>query len=707
MSFGTFADPRAFVIDVFSGMRPPTPVSVLEFNREHRYLLNQGATVGRWDPAFTPHVIQPTHMVDDRRWWLKLLVGPGQSAKTTVAENWLSHKVPNNPGNMLWYMQSDDTVKEFVKTVIEEMIAEHEHLRTNLGLRPVDDSLGFKRFQRMWVSFLAANRGNMISRKAPNIVLDETDAYAPGLGDPFKHAGTRTQTFGSNANVLAMSHCDRADGPKEAQWNAGILRAYRDSTQGRYYMHCPECDLVSTMAPGGEWVMTLIYPEDPDTPLEEVAAGARLICPHNGCAIEEHQRMDMVRGAQRIGGDIDYGWVHRGQTITAAGKVDGEITTDTEAIGWFWQGAMSPLYAGGIQKLARLRAEAERTADVTGDQTDLKDVVVKNWGLPYAIRKTDELPLDVKTLMARVNPDVPLGVVPDGVLFLTLAVDVQAHKFVVQTEGWGVDLQRWIVDRFEVSIPALEKGEPDRALQPAYYTEDWDRLAEAILDRAWPLGSDLDYGLKPVRLCYDAHGMDGVTDNAYAFWIKHGSTTNDRLMPLKGMRGRGSPRVEKKFIEAEVKDKYAGFRGNIPFLLVRTDRIKDMVNSALRRPKPGPRYVNFPAGLRDSFFEELTSEEKQPNGTWDKVKARNESWDLAVYNTANVLHLGAEHINWDNPPLYAVDGPDNPFRVKLFEAAPVAEAAARTPHSGGVKLAPAKPVDTKTLVNNLAGAKRG
>ena len=81
---------------------------------------------------------------------------------------------------------------------------------------------------------------------------------------------------------------------------------------------------------------------------------------------------------------------------------------------------------------------------------------------------------DARTLEAR-REELPRGIVPHGVRFLVAATDVQAHRWVVQVIGYGVDGERWIVDRFDVSVSArIDLGTGDAlAADPAAYLEDW------------------------------------------------------------------------------------------------------------------------------------------------------------------------------------------------------------------------------------------
>ncbi|WP_265535540.1 terminase gpA endonuclease subunit, partial [Pseudomonas saponiphila] len=95
-------------------------------------------------------------------------------------------------------------------------------------------------------------------------------------------------------------------------------------------------------------------------------------------------------------------------------------------------------------------------------------------------------------------------------------------------------------------------------------------------------------------------------------------------------------------------------RGDVPIYLLQTNELKDRISSHLGRDTVGNNYIHFPDWLEDSFYDELTYEERDSNGKWSKPgKGANEAFDLTVYAHALVILLGYEKIKWENPPKWA------------------------------------------------------
>ena len=209
-----YFDADRLVAEVFaSAFLPPEPVDVAEWATRHRWLTNDGGGyVGRWRHDIAPYLREMMEVLTDNTFQTVAGVGPGQCGKTEAGLNWLGASIDSDPGDLLWYMQTDSAVQAFVKSRIDPMIDEHEILRAKRGLRPTDDSLGFKRFTGMTVEFLAATRSAMINKRAPRILADEWDAYDASIGDPKMLLDIRRQTFGRESKLLALSHCDRAGG---------------------------------------------------------------------------------------------------------------------------------------------------------------------------------------------------------------------------------------------------------------------------------------------------------------------------------------------------------------------------------------------------------------------------------------------------------------------------------------------------------------
>ncbi|MBK8184809.1 MAG: phage terminase large subunit family protein [Candidatus Competibacteraceae bacterium] len=98
--------------------------------------------------------------------------------------------------------------------------------------------------------------------------------------------------------------------------------------------------------------------------------------------------------------------------------------------------------------------------------------------------------------------------------------------------------------------------------------------------------------------------------------------------------------------------------------------LKDAVAADLERGESGPGYIHFPAWLAAWFFDELTAETRTAKGWENMGGARNEAFDLMVYNSAAMLALGGDKIisgnrpGWANPELAAIPIESTPPEAK-------------------------------------------
>lgn len=642
-----YADPRRLLAEVFdAAFAPPIRASVADFAAANRWLANEGGGyVGRWRHDLAPYLVGPMECLSGPEFLTVAVVGPGQSGKSAISENWLLSSVGADPANMLWYMPTADLIEGFVKQRIDGLISAHDILRDKLGLRAVDDSLGFKRFRNMTVEFLAATQRALISKSAGRIVVDEWDAIDPSLGDPKPLLDVRRQTFGRESTILALSHPDAAGGLDDRRWNRGIMSLYRESDRRLWWWQCPECGCWSSPNPTAARVMTLEYPAD--APLDEIHEAAHLLCPVNGCILEDDRRREM---------NLSGRWIGAGQTIAEDGTIEGALARRDTA-GFWITGLMSPFVLGGIGALAAARAKAEREREATGDDKALRTVVVKQWGLPYdAPRQVGSLDA---TAIADRAVDVPLGQVPEWVRFLTVSVDIQANRFEWLCRGWG--------ERGESQV--IETGR--QAADPATSPEDWDKLLGALIARAWPLAGDPSRGMLARGIGYDSGGQPGVTSQAYDAWrrfrakrqVQRFGKIDGRdawsLVPMKGLGNPNAAPLSVVYPDTARKDRRAAGHGQVPLAQFAANLFKDHLAGQLAKADGGPWAVHFPAALRSpepphAWFEQLTAETRDAAGRWwNRSAARNEATDLMVMAHV-VAHLhGLARMNWDRPPAWA------------------------------------------------------
>ncbi|MBS1067264.1 phage terminase large subunit family protein [Gluconobacter cerinus] len=664
-----FANPRSILAEALRAYLPPDKVDVADYAL-NRHLNNRGGGyVGKWDHDEAPFLIEPMRSLTSSA-LTTCVVGPARCGKTTIGQNWMFQSVGVDPADFLVYAQTDQALESYVKREIEPMIELHPVMRDRLGLKPKDRSLHFKKFEGMWVEFLASTYNNLISKSAPRIIITELDACPVyDQGDTFGLGTIRRETFGRESMVLVESHPDRASGRDPSKWNDGIMKIYRDSDRRTWWWPCPHCNAYSSPTPGAEREMVLDWPQD--APLDEIGAAAKLVCPSCGGLIDDEWRRKM---------NIDGLWVASGQQIDIEGNVTGQaIQSDTNG---FWiTGLMSPFLIGGIGAMARDYAAAERHFKETNDDADLKSVTVKRFGLPYQPPNSARN-IDAEILANRAETTLKMGIVPKGARFLTTAVDVQANRFELLTRAWGPNGESWVID-FE-KIPA------DTAQSPS----DWDRMIERLTDTIYPLDDSSGRGMKVLASGYDSGGAEGVTLQAYAAWlrarrlrkIKFAGTIDGRhaytVMPLKGSSTPNAPMLMVKYPDSQRKDRGAGANGEIPLGLFNPNRFKDNVSLELAVGDPGPLYVHFPCSLRNEkpphqWFEQLAAEERTDAGKWQKKSsgARNEALDLMAMSEVMATLFDMPRINWDAPPAWALDWDRN---VMITQIKPMAAEAAIT-----------------------------
>jgi phage terminase large subunit GpA-like protein len=426
----------------------------------------------------------------------------------------------------------------------------------------------------------------------------------------------------------------------EAPPTTGILSLFNRGDRRKWYWQCPHC---------GEYFQPIMevmtgYREIPDP--VKASESAHMCCPHCSGTITA----DMKRTLNQSGV-----WLREGESIDAEGNRTGEPRRSR--IASFWMEGPAAAYQTWAQLVYKLLT-AEQDYETTGSEETLKAVINTDWGRPYLPQSaTEQRKSDA--LMARAEP-VTKRAVPEGVRFLVATVDVQGGKnrrFVVQVMGYGAHGERWLVDRYNIrQSMRFDKNGESLPVDPAAYLEDWDLLRTDVLDKSWPLDKDPNVKMPVLAMAVDSGGEDGVTGNAYEFWRKcRRDGVQKRVYLFKGDSQARSKLISKTFPDnTERSNRRAQARGDVPLYLLQTNALKDRINNALLRDTPGANFVHFPDWIGEWFYDELTYEERSPDGKWKKPgRGANEAFDLMVYAQALVILRGYEKIKWEKPPPWA------------------------------------------------------
>lgn len=212
-----------------------------------------------------------------------------------------------------------------------------------------------------------------------------------------------------------------------------------------------------------------------------------------------------------------------------------------------------------------------------------------------------------------------LHAIPEGAVVLTCAVDVQDDRFEIEVQGWGEGEENWRIDL------QILRGDPARP-------EIWRQLAEFIETKQYEHASGVLLNISCTAIDSGGH----FTQQVYQFVRPR---EGRRVYAIKGKAGAGMPIVGRPS---------RSNLGKVQLFTVGTDTAKEIVMARLKGCEPGPGYIHFPinAHFDEEYFKQLTAEQcitsfvnGCPVRKWKKTRARNEAFDLAVYNTAALYIL--------------------------------------------------------------------
>lgn len=667
-------------------IRPPRRVKPSD--AAARYLKNDK---GDWDPTAAPMIAEPLDALQSREYQGIVFVGPQRSSKTFgLILGGLSYIVTCAPGDTLIVQMTQDSARDFSRGDLDKTIRHSPELQERLSRRPRDDNTYDKWFRSGMMVKLGWPAVSQLSSKTLRYVFctdydrPENRDNVDGEGPLWDLAFKRVQTYMSRGKCVAESspgedYIDpqwKPRTPHEAPPARGILAIYNNGTRARWYWPCWHCNEHFEAKPGFdlfglpsfEKLKVMVLGEDIETLANEFA---RVICPHCGGIHEQAMKPELNAAGE---------WLHEGQRFENGRKVGDRRRSN---IASYWLGGAAASYQRW-DSILRNYLQAVLTYVRTSDESPMRLVTTSDAGAPY-LPQVIRSRRNAQSLMKRAEV-WPYGSAPRGVRFLTVAVDVQKGKFVVQVHGWGVGLQSWIVDRYDITASRRAEGRGNAGLDPASYLEDWLILLD-VIHKTYPidgLGVEL-----PVHFgLVDSGGEEGVTQNAYAFW-RHLREIGlgQRLQLVKGDGRPSAPRIKETWPDtSKRKDRKAGSVGDVPVWLVGTNILKDGVAGDLAREAPGPGFIHLPDWLnkmQPEVFDELVSEVRDSKGRWTNPSGRrNEGLDLAVYNRAAVIALGAEKIDWDNPPPWAAE----PETQQVIRTQRPAARRRRRVRSSGVQL---------------------
>ena len=684
-TFATAKDTLAPTVDI---IRPPKRMTVTECAREYVYLKDEAYT-GYYPPELAPLMSEPADCLTSRFFDSVILAAGVQNGKTqSVILNGAAHKIVADPMDVMIIEKDMASANDFSVRRLDRMLNNSPKLKALLLDGRTADTVFRKKFKSGQLLNVGWPSRNQLAGKPIGFMLgtdyDRWPDDVGGEGSGFDQMKKRTTTYMSKAMCAVESTPSKeVDDPKwvatdlrphEAPPTKGILGLYNTGDRRMVYAKCPHCEEYFRPSPNPDESM---YMPDAES-VEERAEQIALICYNcDGHITLEHERA--FRATAK--------WVKEGQTIDRDGVIHGEGRKSRRASFWCagWFASFNSWF-----EIALTYARSEDQYKRSGDEEGLKNCYNQEFVYPYIPKSRRAKSANFELLKDRAV-DIERFHVADGTRTIITSVDVQGGKgsrFEFLVAGMGVENRMYPMDRYTLK-DTERNGVTDR-IQPAVYEEDWEQINPKI-----NATFKLENGKEMMNhfLVVDCGGEAGVYDNALN-WFRTLSPELKRKVYL--VRGMGGEKVKKKIREDNDKvvlswpdsrkqvGRKVSSKGDVPVLMINTDRFKDDIMGRVERDFDGWGYIQFPKNFKDSHYEELlNSEVREPFG-WVPIRGKpNETFDLFVYVLAIWHHLGGPDINWDRPPLWAAEIDKNSNVITSGVRREVKKRPYRRVHSAG------------------------
>lgn len=584
------------------GLKPDPQLWVDEWSDEYMRIPRDtgAAEPGKYRTARTPYAREPMRCLSPAHPCKRVItMVASQLMKTQIALNWIGALIHMAPSNILTLLPSLALAKR-VSARIGKTIAATPELKERVAAsrsRDARNTMDTKEFEGGTLyATTAGSASNLAELAARYIYGDEIDRWDVDVdeeGDPVDLAETRGSTFGRNAKFYFSSS-------PTIKGASRIADLFETSDQRYYYVPCPTCGHMQVL----EWER-LLYSADFQTVHYKCSS------PDCDVLIEEH---------------------HKGEMLVQ-GEWRSHAKGDGETVGFHLNALYAPLGWTSWADLAKQFEKAKRAQD-RGDlepmQVFYNTRLAKVWD--SAVEQTKAEVLQARAL----QENYVLGTLTVGVLVLTCSVDVQANRLEVMVIGWGVGMERWVVD-FRV-IP----GDPADQ-------RTWDLLDEMLKARyRHPCG---------VALGILATGIDSGGHHTHEVYQFCRVRRWRNVFALKGASKPGKPVIAQRPSLVDVTWKGQTERNGAELWMIGTDTAKDWIYNRYGF-ESGPGAVHFAKDLPDEFFQQCVAERKIARYVkgykrieWVKGKAdRNEALDLQVYNLAMAYYLGLHRYgeqDWD------------------------------------------------------------
>lgn len=522
----------------------------------------------------------------------------GQTGFTQGMLNMIGWSINHAPGPMLVLYPIEGSAKKFVKRKLDPMIRDTPSLREKISdavKRDGNNSTFEKTYPGGFASILsAASVNNLAQQSIMYLLIDEFDRIARTAGqegDTIDIIRKRLQGFYEVSKEVDISTPTLSSSSK-------IAIEYDLSNKQKYYVPCTHCGEAQVL----KWAQIKGWHKGKGVYVPEEAYYECEICKHE---LYEKDKYIMVK----------YGnWIpEKPQIISHAG---------------FW---INELYS----TLSTWQYVVEQFIPAKENPFKLQVFVNTVLGETF---EDNIVEIPANALMARAeNYDASL--LPEGVLLIDCATDLQGDRAEVTTVGFGLGEECWVIEH------QIFYGDPEKVYDPSEEKNLYYRL-EQYYETKFLHASGM-------YLRIQAAGIDTgyATTTAQKFIKKMNRLGKNHIFALQGDKGKeGAPLLNRGSVNNKSRVKQ---------FTIGTYTAKNIIYARLQIDEFGPGYIHFPNTLDEEWYKQLTAEKKRPvyekgvkvREEYKKIRARNEALDNMGYALAGLdflnVNLTAVHRNFN------------------------------------------------------------
>lgn len=565
-------------------LRPKESMTISEW-ADHYMVLPEGSNeAGRYSSDTIPYQKAIMDAITDPEVVDVSVMSSSQVGKTTIIMCGIAYYIDYEPATQMLVMPTVNDAEKFSKTRLAQMISAIPQLSSKVAdpkSRNSNNTILLKSYPGGNIAISGANSPSSLASDPRRIIwMDETDRFpesAGSEGNPIKLAEKRATSYWNKKHIKTSTPTIAGRSKIEAAYNRGSMEEWS--------VQCPEC---------GEWQTYNFRRID--------LTSACMACEECGVLLPE-----------RVWKESNHKWIakHPERKKARSFRLNELASPFVD-----WEEIIEN-FKDAIEKLKRFN-----------DPEDLKVFINTVLGETWEETAYVDNEVDEDTLENRL--EVYAADIPEGVLLLTAAVDVQDDRFEVEIRGWSRGYETWGIYKTEI-YGELITDEP------------WDKL-EAYLSQ--PLYFENGSELNIAGFAIDTGGH--FTNQTYK-WIKKMKAKGKKCYGVKGYSGKPDiPLIYKKTI-VDIKEERGGKQIVVDRTLIYilgVDSGKEDITNRLKIKEAGEGCCHFPKGdgrgYDKEYFKGLTSERKitkKVNGIMKKVwvkksGARNEPLDLFNYNYA-------------------------------------------------------------------------